>query len=463
MPVARGAAVTYKTVMPIGPEAQLNFQRGNAAFKRQAYAEAAALFSDAIRLAPGFGRAFFNRAQAQRRLRNLDAALDDYRRGLSLETEDAEAHFAFGEFLVALLRPQEALEPLRRAVLLRPEWAAAHVRLALTLRMLRRPIEAIAVLDQALVVSPGDREILVQKATCELMAGDYPAGWCDYEARIDFATHLHTSGYAQPAWLGDTDIAGKTILIHAEQGLGDTLQFCRYVPMLEERGATVLFAMQPPLRALMRSLSPTVRLVAANDPALEFDVHCRLLSLPLAFGTTIETIPARTPYLTAQPDRVARWKQRLGSHGFKIGVCWQGSIQGQKLGRSFPPAALAAVGAVENVRLIGLQRGEDPQQPILAAAAGIEMAGDYFASGEDDFLDAAAIIEACDLIITADTSILHLAGALNRPVWTPLNPNADWRWMAEGADSPWYPTLRLFRSKRFDDLSEAFEQMARQL
>ncbi len=460
--IAPPAGLDYKTPMPVGPEAQLHFQRGNAAFKQQTYDEAATQFTHAIALAPEFGKAFFNRAQAHRRLGDIDGALADYRQGLSLETGDAAAHFAFGEFLVALRRPQEALEPLERAAALRPDWPHAHVRLALTLRMLRRPLDAMAAFDGALALNPGDAETLAQKATCELMAGRYEAGWRSYEARIDFATHFQRVGFAQPLWLGDSDIAGKTILVHAEQGLGDTLQFCRYVLLLERAGAHVLFAPQPPLKGLMRSLSPSARIVDVDDPDLQFDVHCRLLSLPLALGATAQTLPAQTPYLAAETDRTALWKQRVGSHGFKIGVCWQGSIQGQRLGRSFAPVALTGIGAIEGVRLIGLQRGADPQQPALAAAAGIAMAGDYFASGDEDFLDAAAIIDSCDLVITADTSILHLAGALNRPVWTPLNPNADWRWLTDGADSPWYPSLRLFRTDRFD-LTEAFAEMERKL
>lgn len=445
--------------MPVGPEAQLHFQRGNAAFKQRTFDEAVTQFTQAIALAPEFGKAFFNRAQAHRRLGDIDAALADYRRGLSLETQDAAAHFAFGEFLVALQRPQEALEPLRRAATLRPDWPHVHVRLALTLRMLRRPIDAIAAFDRALALKPDDAETLVQKATCELMAGRYKAGWRSYEARIDFRTHFQRFGFSAPLWLGDTDIAGKTILVHAELGLGDTLQFCRYLPLLEQAGACVLFAPQPPLKGVMRSLSPSIQIVDVDDSRLQFDVHCRLLSLPLAFQTTAQTVPARTPYLAAEPARIAQWKHRLGPLGFKIGVCWQGSPQGQRLGRSFPPSALAGIGAIEGVRLIGLQRGADPQQPALASAAGIEIAGDYFANGEEDFLDAAAIIENCDMVITADTSILHLAGALNCPVWAPLNPNADWRWLTEGNASPWYPSLRLFRTSRFERLEEAFAGM----
>lgn len=461
--VAPRTSLHYIKPMSVGPEAQIHFQRGNAAFKQQTYEEAAAQFTRAIVLAPDFGKAFFNRAQAHRRLGDIDAALADYRQGLSWETQDAAAHFAFGEFLVALQRPLEALEPLQRAATLRPNWPHAHARLALTLRMLRRPLEAIAAFDHALALNPGDAETLAQKATCELMAGRYDTGWRSYEARIDFATHFQRVGFIQPLWLGESDVTGKTILVHAEQGLGDTLQFCRYVPLLERAGAHVLFAPQSPLKGVLRSLSPTAQIVDVDDPSLDFDVHCRLLSLPLAFGTTAQTIPADTPYLTAEPDRTARWKERLGPHGFKIGVCWQGSVQGQRLGRSFPPTALSAIGEIEGVRLIGLQRGQDPQQPPLAAAAGVEMAGDYFASGEEDFLDTAAIIENCDLVISADTSILHFASALNRPVWTPLNPNADWRWLTEGAESPWYPRLRLFRTERFNSLDEALTEMERAL
>jgi hypothetical protein len=445
--------------MSVGPEAQLHFQRGNAAFKQRAYEEAAIHYSRAIQIASDFGDALFNRAQVHRKLRNPKAAIADFERALPLLPRNAAAFLSYGEFLLMLRRPLQALSPLGRAAQLQPDLVAAHTRLGSTLRALLRPQEALVAFEKALSLAPGDRGLTVQKATCQLMSGDFTNGWRTYEARIEFNSRFGRRGFAQPAWLGESDIAGKTILVHAEQGLGDTLQFCRYLPLLEAAGAHVLFAPQLPLKSLMRSLSSSVDIVDIDDPALRFDVHCRLLSLPLAFGTTLDTVPAKTPYLTAEPTRVGAWRQKLGSQGMKIGVCWQGSSEGQRLGRSFAPDAFAGIASVPGVRLIGLQRGNDPKQLDLAQAAAIEMAGDYFAKGEDDFLDAAAIIKACDLIITADTATLHLAGALNHSVWAPLNANADWRWGTEGSKSSWYPSLRLFRSTQFDNLQDAFSEM----
>jgi tetratricopeptide (TPR) repeat protein len=445
--------------MSTDDEARLHFSAGNAAFRQEHYEDALVAFSRTVALAPNNAGVRFNRALTYRRLGRLEEAIAEYRFALSLQPGHAERHFNFGVFLVSLQRPQEALESLERAVALKPDWPQALVRLALTLRMLRRPAEAVAAFDRALALNPDDRVVRVQKATCELMDGRYEAGWRTYEARTRDDPHHPQFKFSQPIWRGETDIAGKTILVHSELGLGDTLQFCRYIPMLEAVGATVMFAPQPPLKDLMRSLSDSVQMVDAADPSLQFDVHGRLLSLPLAFETRLDSVPNSTPYLAAEPECVARWRQRLGSTGFKIGVCWQGSPAGQMLGLSFPPDSLAAIGAMENVRLISLQRGMDPAQPALAAAAGIEVPGDYFDLSANAFLDVAAMIEICDLVISTDSAILHLAGALNQTAWAPLHPNADWRWLADGTETPWYPSMRLFRTTRFDNLDETFRQM----
>jgi hypothetical protein len=247
------------------------------------------------------------------------------------------------------------------------------------------------------------------------------------------------------------DAQGKVVLIHVEQGLGDTIQFCRYLPMLEDLGARVLFGVQTELRALMRGLSPTVEIVASDT--IYFDYHAPLMSLPRSLGTRLGTIPADVPYLAAEPERVARWTRRIGEDGFRIGVSWAGGATIP--GRAFSPGHLMAIAALPGVRLISLQKGGEAAPPDLKIERleGLD-------EGADAFVDTAAVMQSLDLVITCDTAIAHLAGALARPAWVALSHVPEWRWLLDRADSPWYPTLRLFRQKTRGDWESVFAAMA---
>ena len=252
--------------------------------------------------------------------------------------------------------------------------------------------------------------------------------------------------------------------MHWEQGLGDTLQFCRYVCLLERAGAKVLFAPQKSLRRLMRSLSATVEIVDEADPALAFDVHCPLLSLPLAFKTDLASIPGKSPYLGVEDGLVERWRERIGRHGFKIGICWQGATSKIDAGRSFPLAALHPIARLPGVRLISLHKGAgEAQLQSLPEGMTVETLGADFDAGPDAFLDSAAVMKNLDLVISSDTAIAHLAGALAVPVWIALKHVPDWRWMLDRADSPWYPTARLFRQRVRDDWSDVFVEIEKEL
>ena len=262
-----------------------------------------------------------------------------------------------------------------------------------------------------------------------------------------------------PTWTGAEDIAGKTLFIEAEQGLGDTIQFCRYAPLVAERGAKVVMTAQQSLVELLKSLDPRVTIVPVGEMPAQFDYHSALLSLPLAFGTTVETIPAAIPYLKADPARVARFRERIGTSGFRIGICWQGSyIAGI---RSFPLASFEDIAALPDVRLISLQKGAGTEQMEgLPPGMAVEALGDGFPL---DFSDTAAAMEALDLVISCDTSVAHLAGALGRPCWTVLRHGADWRWLTGRSDTPWYPGMRLFRQPAPGDWYGVFRQMTAEI
>jgi hypothetical protein len=247
-------------------------------------------------------------------------------------------------------------------------------------------------------------------------------------------------------------LCGRSILLHSEQGLGDTIQFCRYATLLQQRGAHVVLSVQSQLYRLLRTIGPTIEIVAEGAEGPATDYHCPLLSLPAAFGTTIDSIPASLPYLSAEPQRVMCWRQRLGAEGFKVGICWQGSTGKVDVGRSFPLATLHPLSTIPGVRLISLQKHLGCEQlHTLPAAMQLEVLGDEFDPGPDAFLDTAAVMQSLDLIVTSDTVIAHLSGALARPTWVALKQVPDWRWLLERTDSPWYPTLRLFRQKHAGD------------
>src|SRR5262249_53194821 len=289
---------------------------------------------------------------------------------------------------------------------------------------------------------------------CYLLAGNFEKGLELYERRkLLKEEQAGVRDYKQPSWLGDSDIRGKTILVHWGQGDGDTFQFARYIPLLQERpGARVIFATQRRLRHLLRSVSPSALYGSVDDAQLQFDVHCPLMSLPRALGTTLATVPNKVPYLAADKALVEHWRRRIGTAGFKIGICWQGSAAKIDIGRSFPLALFQRLGAIPGVRLISLQKGKGGAQlSTTPARMRVETLGPDFDVGPDSFLDTAAAMESCDLIVTSDTGIAHLAGALGRPTWVALKFVPDWRWLMQRADSPWYPTMRLFRQTTPDD------------
>ena len=286
-------------------------------------------------------------------------------------------------------------------------------------------------------------------------------GWPLYEWRSSKrANSIEALVRDRPSWRGE-EIGARTLFIYAEQGLGDTIQFCRYARLAETLGMHVILAVQNPLLRLMKSLGPNIVVTEWTSMPDHFDRHASLLSLPLGFGTVTESIPGEIPYLHAEPERIHRWKARIGSAGFKIGISWQGNIASPAdAGRSFPLAAFAGLAAIPGVRLISLQKNDGLDQlDDLPPHMVVETLGDDFDAGDHAFLDTAAAMQSVDLVISSDTSIAHLAGALGRPVWVGLQFVPDWRWQLDRADSPWYPTMRIFRQRTRGDWQSVFAEM----
>jgi hypothetical protein len=243
--------------------------------------------------------------------------------------------------------------------------------------------------------------------------------------------------------------------------MGDTIQWCRYAPEVQRLGARVVLQVQPALMGLMSSLKGIDMLTPAGEPVRGFDFHCPLGSLPLAFRTDVDTIPDQSPYLSADPSRISRWKTVLGEKRFRIGICWQGQPSRIDHGRSFPLMMFKAISDAPGVRLISLHKGTgEAQLNNMPPGMTVETLGPGF-DEDGAFLDTAAVMKHCDLVITSDTAIAHLAGALGVPVWVALKFVPDWRWMLERSDSPWYPSMRLFRQPRDGDWESVFEEIAK--
>jgi Tfp pilus assembly protein PilF len=397
-------------------------------------------------------------------LRRHDDALRSFDSALSLKPDFAPALLHRGYALRALERPEEALASFSALVRLDPALAQALCAKADALQDLQRPEEALCSYDDAIRRRPDYAQAHYNKGLCLLQLGRYGEGWPLTEWRKRLSNPLGSRAFHAPLWLGRETLEQRSILIHWEQGLGDTLQFCRYVDMLKGRAGQVFLLVQRNLRALMRLSWRGITVVSDDDLPIEADLHCPLMSLPVALGTTEDTMPKSVPYLRADPARVEFWRRRLGSHGFKLGLCWQGQPGLVDVGRSLPLAAMGPLAGIRGVRLISLQKGLGLEQlHSLAPTMPVEIPDPPLDGGPDAFLDTAAIMESLDLIVTSDTSIAHLAGALGRPTWLALKRVPDWRWMLEREDSPWYPTLQLFRQRKAGAWDAVFAAMAHEL
>lgn len=425
-------------------------------------AEALTSFTRTVGLQPGHAEAHCNRAGVLLALGRPAEALAAYDRALGLRPDIAEALDGRGNALADLGRHEESLAAYGRALEARPGYVEALGNRAFVLTDLNRYAEALRDYDAALSLRPGFGRLHFDAAMALLVTGDFARGWREFEWRWRVeGGEQQVRGFTQPQWLGADELRGRTILLHAEQGLGDTLQFCRYVPMVAARDARVLLEVQKPLTTLLAQLPGVAQVIAHGEPLPAFDLHCPLLSLPLAFGTDLGSIPAPASYLAADPDRVERWRQRLGvPRGRRIGLVWSGSARHRNdRNRSVALPALRPLltGGVEVFSLQKELRAED--RKALRDIPALRHFGDEL----HDFADTAALVECLDLVITVDTSVAHLAGALGKPAWILLPFAPDWRWLLEREDSPWYPRARLFRQPAMGDWASVIERVAAEL
>ena len=417
-------------------------------------------YEHALRLAPDLAEARNNLGVILQSRGRLDEAEACFREALKLEPDYAEAHNNLGNALQDQGRFEEAITTYRQALHFRPGYVEALKHLGNALRALGRLTEAIACYDEGLRHAPDHALLHMSRAMVWLQSGDFARGWPECEWRLrgqDLLIHR----LPQPVWDG-SELGGRTILIVAEQGLGDTIQFIRYAPLVAHRGGRVVVSCARMLSQILATCPGVDQVIIEGDPLPEFACHTPVMSLPAILGTTLQTIPVEVPYLAADPSLVARWRIALGGiDEFKIGVVWQGNpVHTKDRERSFRLAQLEPVARVPGVRLFSLQKNFGLDQ-IEAVSDRFHVTG--LGHRLDDFVDTAAVMRNLDLVISADSSPAHLAGALGVPVWMPLPYISDWRWMTDRGDTPWYPTMRLFRQRRFGDWDELFARLAREL
>ncbi len=442
---AEEAIATYTAAIAVAPgRADLRYNLANALLGLDRVAAAEAEYRAALAIAPGHAGAHNNLGNALRAQGRHGEAIASYEAALAVRPEFAGTLNNIGSALLALHRPDEAVAVLERALALEPSYGEACNNLGGALLALDRLGEAMFWFRAALATDPEMAQARFGLALALLAEGDYAAGWREYGARWDdprFRDDL--PDYATPIWTGEDEIAGLRMLVHAEQGLGDTLQFVRYVPLLRRRGAHVVLQVPAPLVELLTPLADEIMAqgeAPAAGPIPPHDLRCPLMSLPHAFGTTLETVPAAVPYLHPDPALVAVWRARLGAaERMRVGIAFSGSADHPEDAlRSLPAAVLIA--ALPGVELHVVQRDVRAED-----AAALATCPNVRRHAIGDFADTAALLACLDLVVSVDTSIAHLAGALGRPVWVLLQFAADFRWLRARADSPWYPTARLFR------------------
>jgi tetratricopeptide (TPR) repeat protein len=439
--------------------------------------EALASFEKVLAAKPDFPEAWSNRSCALRDLGLPDEALASCDRALALRPNYAEAWSNRANALSDLNRPLDAQADYERALAASSGFADAWNNLGLTYVDMNRHADALACFDRALALSPDSAETHWNRALCLLQTGDLANGFTEYEWRWQRKRIAPTRRvFDVPLWLGDAALDGKTILLHAEQGLGDTLQFCRYAALVAKQGARVVLEVQSELKRLLAGLEGVDTLVVAGEPLPAFDYHCPLLSLPLALRTVVATIPADTPYLFADTQASAQWRARIeeaAPHGaLKVGLVWAGGhrphvpeLRKNDARRSLSVDRFAPIIEVPGVQFFSLQKGEKAAQQLAAMQTHHEASRRVIDWTEalNDFADTAALVDNLDLVISVDTSTAHLAGAMNKPVWILNRLDTCWRWMLEREDTPWYPSARLFRQPTLGDWDSVIDNIARAL
>ncbi len=490
----------YQQAVSLKPDyAEAYHNMAVALQSRGHYALAVERCKQAVMLKPDYSQAYNTMAFSLEKQHLYDEAIENYKHALSLDPDFVEAYNHLGVVLNEKGRSAEAIDNFRNAIKRDPDYAEVYNNMGIALKEQEEFSEAIACFEKALQLDPNFTEAyynlgnsLRDEGRCVgainnfkqaislkpdyaqahwnlslalLLNGNYSEGWKGYKWRrnadLKVLTDYHCSG--KPRWDGSS-FKSKRLLVHYEQGLGDNIQFIRYLPMIKARGGAVIFETLRPLIGLLQGfegVDELVEYVPNRKLPLEYDVYTSLLDMPFIFGTTVETIPSQVPYIYADPSKAQYWRNKLSGPGLKVGIVWAGSPEhGNDRYRSCSLKNFAPLGEITGVRLYGLQKGPAARQmDEFAQTISVTDIAAYF----NDFTDTAAAIENLDLVISVDTSVLHLSGAMGKPTWALLPYAPEWRWMLNRLDSPWYPTMRLFRQSNWNDWDSVFGSVTEEL
>lgn len=431
----------------------------------QAGREQAAIkaYRKAIELNNNYEMAHNNLGNSLQKQNKYDESIQYYARAIKLKPDYAEAYNNIAAALYKLGNFKEAIENCKKAIRLKQDYAEAYNTLAAALQSEQRFEEAIESYSKTVKYAPEYAEAYYSRGMLYLAQGNFAKGWHDYQWRLKTQKTKLTLRYDKPWWQGE-NFQGKTLLVQAEQGFGDSMQFVRYLPMVKERGGTVIFAEKPELVGLLKNLEGIDDLVDIKKVAqgnVDYDLYVTLLSLPMFFATNMDNIPAAIPYLFAENSKLAYWQDKIKTDAFKVGITWAGNpTHGNDRNRSCTLKSFTRLADIKNVKLFSLQKGTAVEQ-INDWSADVELIniGQEF----EDFTDTAAAIENMDMIISVDTSVIHLAGAMGKNAILLLPHEPDWRWMLNRENTPWYPTITLLRQKQYGNWDGVFQRVAEQL
>ncbi|MDQ7787562.1 MAG: tetratricopeptide repeat protein [Thermodesulfovibrionales bacterium] len=439
------------------------YNLGNALHMRGQLDEAIEYYRKALHLNPKDFEAWNNLGNVFRDKGYLEEAKNSYQKALQINPGFVLAHNNLGTVLHDRGQFEEACKSYQKALDINPKYLPSYNNMGVALREEGRFRDAKMWYEKALAIDPDDPEAHWNMAITSLLEGELEEGWREYEWRLKRkgVTVLERPP-SQPRWNG-SNAAGRTVLLYAEQGMGDTVHFIRYAPLVAGRGARVIVECQRELLTLVKNVKGVEEVFEKGAELPAFDIWCPLLSLPLLFATKLETIPANVPYLSVQEVRKESWRQRLlgGPSGFRVGLVWAGNPKyRQDRIRSCPLEFLQALSNLDRIVLYSLQKGPSAQQ-IENPHGGLRIIN--YMEEANDFEDTAALIANLDLVISVDTAVLHVAGAMGKRTWALLPYTPDWRWMLNRADSPWYPTMRLFRQPKFGDWESVIQNILREL
>jgi len=483
------AVVSLERSLELRPNnAEVHNELANVLFLQQNFDAAKTQYQRVLQLEPGSAEANYNLANVFHQQGNFDEAVRHFREAIRLSPDLPEAHNNLAITLKRQGKLDEAIRSYKQALHLKPDYADAITNLGTIHELEGRFDEALATYEKALKLHPDHVNLHFHRAGLWLLLGRWTEGWPEYEWRWK-TPKMPGYGFHQPRWDGSA-LTGRTILLEAEQGLGDAIHFVRYAALVKERGGRVLLQCDPVLTHLLAGVPGVDQLFPRGAELPPFDVYMPLLSLPAIFRTTPSNVPASIPYLKTDPGLVEQWRRKLkvhcrvggvfGTHRdelvgsedsthptntFKVGIAWQGNptFLDDNL-RSMPLKCFAPLAAVPGVQLISLQKGPGTDQlQSLNGDFSVVDIGDQLDAANRSFVDTAAIMKSLDLVISSDTSVAHLAGALGLPVWVALPFVPDWRWLLHRPDTPWYPTMRLFRQTRRGDWDGVFQRMAAEL